>query len=401
MLKRSFTIEKLLLVCTGAVIGLGAIEQVNSDVLAQSRNVSSQPTTKNQAKNSEVSKISGVKAKVVSSTPAKAKVVSSTSAKAKVTKPPVVSNKLPHTAKDLKAAQVDLLASPIAFNPSSSISIPTKIDSNLVDIAQSTQKVSQSGTTTSNSPDLIRQQLLIRPISTQTTNVFIKRIYTPSLNAGTPVGFGLETGDAFIGIFGSTAGRVRDTVDGSVSMGTGLGDASKYLAVEGVFNINSIRNFGSNGSFDLKVHRIVYEDFYRQVGVAVGWTNFANYGTNAGGTPSSVYGAATISQLTDPENLDSPKPLIATLGVGGGTYRKSTSNGGVGVFANLGYQFAPQWGASTAWSGQGLNFGLGFLPDPTVPLNITLTYSDITNNSDAGTQLILGVSYGFNYTGRK
>ncbi|MFN5860792.1 MAG: hypothetical protein ACK451_02180, partial [Pseudanabaena sp.] len=297
--------------------------------------------------------------------------------------------------------QAELFASPIAFKPSSSISLPTQLDSNLADIAQSTKNVAQSGTTTSNSPDLLRQQLLIRPITTQTTNVLIKRIYTPSLNAGTPVGFGLETGDAFIGIFGSTAGRLRNTIDGSISMGTGLGDASKYLAVEGVFNINSIRNFGSNGSFDLKVHRIVYEDFYRQVGVALGWTNFANYGTNAGGTPSSVYGTATISQLTDPENLDSPKPLIATLGVGGGTYRKSTSNGGVGVFANLGYQFAPQWGASTAWSGQGLNFGVGFLPDPTVPLNITLTYSDVTNNSDAGNQLILGVSYGFNYTGRK
>ncbi|NMF57796.1 hypothetical protein [Pseudanabaena yagii] len=395
MLKRSFTIEKLLLVCTGAMIGLGAIEQVN-EVFAQSSTVS----TQSQVTRDKVNNSGSTKNKVVTST-TKNKLTSSTTAKAKVTKAPVVTNRLPHSAKDLKDKQVDLFASPIAFKTSSSISLPTKLDSNLVDIAQSTQKVAQSGTTTSNSPDLIRQQLLIRPITTQTTNVFIKRIYTPSLNAGTPVGFGLETGDAFIGIFGSTAGRLRDTVDGSISMGTGLGDASKYLAVEGVFNINSIRNFGSNGSFDLKVHRIVYEDFYRQVGVSVGWTNFANYGTNAGGTPSSVYGAATISQLTDPENLDSPKPLIATLGVGGGTYRKSTSNGGVGVFANLGYQFAPQWGASTAWSGQGLNFGVGFLPDPTLPLNITLTYSDVTNNSDAGTQLILGVSYGFNYTGRK
>lgn len=397
MLKRSFTIEKLLLVCTGAMIGLGAIEQVN-EVFAQSGNLSTQ--SKSTVTKDKVNNSGSTKNKVVTST-TQTQVTKSTTAKAKVTKAPVVTNRLPHTAKDLKDAQVDLFASPIAFKPSSAISLPTNLDSNLLDIAQSTKKVAQSGTTTSNSPDLIRQQLLIRPITTQTTNVFIKRIYTPSLNAGTPVGFGLETGDAFIGIFGSTAGRLRDTIDGSISMGTGLGDASKYLAVEGVFNINSIRNFGSNGSFDLKVHRIVYEDFYRQVGVAVGWTNFANYGTNAGGTPSSVYGAATISQLTDPENLDSPKPLIATLGLGGGTYRKSTSNGGVGVFANLGYQFAPQWGASTAWSGQGLNFGVGFLPDPTVPLNITLTYSDVTNNSDAGTQLILGVSYGFNYTGRK
>jgi len=396
MLKRSFTIKKLLLVCTGAVIGLGAIDQGN-DVFAQSKNISSQSkVTKDKVNNSN-----SPKTKVVSSPSARTKVTNSANTKTKVTNSPVVTNRRPYTAKDLKDSQGDLFAQPIAFKTSSSISIPTTLDNNLVDIAQSTKTIAQSGTTTSNSPDIIRQQLLIRPITTQTQNVFIKRIYTPSLNAGTPVGFGLETGDAFIGIFGSTAGRLRDTVDGSVSMGTGLGDASKYLALEGVFNINSIRNFGSNGSFDLKVHRIVYEDFYRQIGVAVGWTNFANYGTNAGGTPSSVYGAATISQLTDPENLDSPKPLIATLGVGGGTYRKSTSNDGVGVFANLGYQFAPQWGASTAWSGQGLNFGLGFLPDPTLPLNITLTYSDVTNNSDAGTQLILGVSYGFNYTGRK
>jgi hypothetical protein len=397
MLKRSFTIKKLLLVCTGAMIGLGAIDQGN-DVFAQSKNISSQSkVTKDKVNNSNSPKTN----KVVSSPSARTKVTNSANTKTKVTNSPVVTNRRPYTAKDLKESQGDLFAQPIAFKTSSSISIPTTLDNNLVDIAQSTKTIAQSGTTTSNSPDIIRQQLLIRPITTQTQNVFIKRIYTPSLNAGTPVGFGLETGDAFIGIFGSTAGRLRDTVDGSVSMGTGLGDASKYLALEGVFNINSIRNFGSNGSFDLKVHRIVYEDFYRQIGVAVGWTNFANYGTNAGGTPSSVYGVATISQLTDPENLDSPKPLIATLGVGGGTYRKSTSNDGVGVFANLGYQFAPQWGASTAWSGQGLNFGLGFLPDPTVPLNITLTYSDVTNNSDAGTQVILGISYGFNYTGRK
>ena len=356
MLMKKFTIKNLLLAFSGAVLGLSGISQF-SDVLAQST---------------------------------------------------VAQEKASHSAKDLQQSQEQSQAHiPLTFYRSSSISISTKPDANLVDIAQSSFiesnsiKISQTSNPTSNSPDIIRQQLLIRPITTQTQNVFIKRIYTPSLNAGTPVAFGLETGDAFIGVFGATAGRRRDTVDGSVTIGTGLGDASKYFAVEGVFNINTIRNFGSNGSFDLKVHRLVYEDFYKQIGVAAGWTNFANYGTNAGGTPSSVYGAVTMSQLTDADNLDNPKPLITTLGVGGGTYRKSTSNDGVGIFANLGYQFDPQWGASTAWSGQGLNFGLGYLPDPTIPLNLTLTYSDVTNNSDAGTQLIFGISYGFNYTGRR
>jgi hypothetical protein len=44
---------------------------------------------------------------------------------------------------------------------------------------------------------------------------------------------------------------------------------------------------------------------------------------------------------------------------------------------------------------------LGFLPDVTFPLNLTLTYSDVTNNSNAGTQVIFGISYGFNYSGRR
>ena len=220
MLMKKFTIKNLLLAFSGAVLGLSGISQF-SDVLAQST---------------------------------------------------VAQEKASHSAKDLQQSQAHI---PLTFHRSSSISISTKPDANLVDIAQSSFiesnsiKISQTSNPTSNSPDIIRQQLLIRPITTQTQNVFIKRIYTPSLNAGTPVAFGLETGvPAFKeGVFGATAGRRRDTVDGSVTIGTGLGDASKYFAVEGVFNINTIRNFGSNGSFDLKVHRLVYEDFYKQIGV--------------------------------------------------------------------------------------------------------------------------------------
>jgi len=311
----------------------------------------------------------------------------------------VAQKKASHSAKDLQKRPASVTDAAFTFKPSTSISISTKPDANL--IAQSSTVIAQSGAATSTSPDILRNQLLIEPIDENTKNVFIRRIYTPSLNAGTPVAFGLETGDVFISLNGATAGRVRDTVDGSISIGAGLGDARKVFAVEGVYNINSLRRFGENGTFDLKVHRSVYEDADKQVAIAAGWTNFANYGSDAGGTRSSVYGAATFSQLTDPQNLVNPKPLVATVGVGGGVYRKSTTNDDVGVFANLGYQLDQQWGISTAWSGQGLNFGLGFLPEVTLPLNINLTYSDVTNSSDAGSQIILGISYGANFTGRR
>ena len=381
MQKGSSMMNKLLLVSAGAVLGFMVITPVNS-LSAQTKvvkdKVSNTTTSKNGTKNS-----------------ATAKKTTQTG----VAKAPIPQNKLPYTAKDLKQPRT-VVAMPLSFKRSSSISISTSPDVELVEIAQSSTNIAQTGNATSSSPDIIRQQLLIRPITPPTQSVF-KQIYTPSLNAGTPVAFGLQTGDAFISVVGATAGRLRDTVDGSISVGAGLGDASQYVAVEGVFNINSIRNLGSNGSFDLKVHRLIYQDDSRQAAIAVGWTNFANYGSNAGGTPSSVYGAATISQLTNPNNAENPQPIVATIGVGGGTYRKSTSSDGVGIFANVGYQFDPQWGVSTAWSGQGLNFGLGFLPDVTFPLNLTLTYSDVTNNSNAGSQVIFGVSYGFNYSGRR
>ena len=382
MQRESSTMNKLLLVYAGAFLGFAVIGQVN-DVSSQTK-----------VNKSKVTVSPVVNRKVTGATTAKK------TSKTGVAKAPILKNNRPDTAKDLKEPKQNVLAMPLSFKRNSAIAISTKTDANLVEIAQSSTDIAQTGNATSNSPDIIRQQLLIRPIPNQAQNVY-KQIYTPSLNAGTPVAFGLQTGDAFISVVGATAGRLRDTVDGSISVGTGLGDASQYLAVEGVFNINSIRNFGSNGSFDLKVHRLIYQDAATQAAVAVGWTNFGNYGSNAGGTPSSVYGAATVSQLTDPENADNPKPLVATLGVGGGTYRKSTSNDGVGVFANVGYQIDPQWAVSTAWSGQGLNFGVGFLPDVTFPLNLTLTYSDVTNNSNAGTQIIFGVSYGFNYSGRR
>ena len=393
MQKGSSMMNKLMLVSAGAVWGFMLIMPINS-LSAQTKVTKNAKVTNSQVAKDKVSNISNSKKGVKNSTAAKK------TTKTGVVKAPTPQNKLPFTAKDLKQSRTDVVAMPLSFKRSSSISISTNPDVELVEIAQSSTNIAQTDNATSTSPDIIRQQLLIRPITPQTQSVF-QQIYTPSLNAGTPVAFGLQTGDAFISVVGATAGRQRDTVDGSISLGTGLGDVSQYFAVEGVFNINSIRNFGSNGSFDLKVHRLIYQDDSRQAAIAVGWTNFGNYGTNAGGTPSSVYGAATISQLTNPQNAANPQPIVATIGVGGGTYRKSTSSDGVGIFANVGYKFDPQWGVSTAWTGQGLNFGLGFLPDVTFPLNLTLTYSDVTNNSNAGTQVIFGVSYGFNYSGRR
>jgi hypothetical protein len=234
MQKGSSMINKLLLVSTGAIWGLMAIGSINA-LSAQSKVAKNVKVTNSQVVKGKVTNVTTPK-----NTPKKVTKNSTTvkkTPKTGVVKPQVLQNKLPDTAKDLKP-RIDVVAIPSSFNRSSSISIATNPDVNLVEIAQSSTDIAQTGNATSNSPDIIRQQLLIRPIQPPAPNV-LRQIYTPSLNAGTPVAFGLQTGDAFISVLGSTAGRARDTVDGSISVGTGLGDANQYFAVEGVFNINT------------------------------------------------------------------------------------------------------------------------------------------------------------------
>jgi hypothetical protein len=222
--------------------------------------------------------------------------------------------------------------------------------------------------------------------------------YNPSLSAGIPSGTGMGTGDSFIGLFGSTAGKARDSIDGSIAMGTGIGDPYRFIALEGVFNITSIRRFASNGTFDLKLHRNLYQGANgEQVSAAVGWSGFAAYGSDAGGQPSTLYGAVTWNQALDPKNSDNPMLISITGGMGGGSYRNDTNGTGPGVFGGLGLQVAPNLGVSTGWSGQGLNFGVSYLPVKTMPLYLTAIYSDVANAGRSGSQLILGVTYGFNY----
>jgi hypothetical protein len=68
----------------------------------------------------------------------------------------------------------------------------------------------------------------------------------------------LQTGDLLV-FFGLSTGKLRDTVDGSIPvMGFRIAFSASLLAQS---QSQQYPNFGSNGSFDLKVHSEVYEDF--------------------------------------------------------------------------------------------------------------------------------------------
>lgn len=256
--------------------------------------------------------------------------------------------------------------------------------------------VAQSSSTPSNSTEGVesleqmKQELIVDPLFTTA-----QRTYPPSLTFGIPSAFGANWGDFFIGASGATAGKARGgQVDGSISTGFGIGDANKLIGMTFTYNIGSIRNFGSNGTFDLQGHRNIYQDATTSVAIAAGWSAFAQY-TNEAVTPSSVWGTVTSYSLLQPDNPINQLPLLLSVGVGGGYYRQDPAS--TGVFGGIGLQVAPQLGVGLQWSGVGLNLGLSFVPVPTLPLTVVATGADLTDNSPGGTRFILSVNYGFNF----
>ncbi|MBN3875797.1 MULTISPECIES: hypothetical protein [unclassified Nostoc] len=239
----------------------------------------------------------------------------------------------------------------------------------------------------------LRQNLKIKPLL---GSAGVKQTYPPSLSFGIPSAFGANMGDFF---FAASAANRKEAngdagFDGSTSVGFGLGDSQKLIGLEVSFNNGSIKNFGANGTFDLKAHRVLYAGSKNQVAAAVGWNTFAQYGNEAI-ADSTVYGAVTNVSVLQPNNPNNKMPLALTVGVGGGNFRPG--NDSVGVFGGFGLQVHPQVGVGASWSGVGLNAGVSFVPVPTIPLTIVLQGSDLTDRTPGGTAFIISIGYGFNF----
>ena len=255
------------------------------------------------------------------------------------------------------------------------------------------QVIAQNTDNDTDEVNKIRQELLVEPLI-KLKIPKSKPTYSPGLGFAGPSAFGANMGDAFIGASASTAGT-RTDIDGSMSLGFGLGNSQKLIGLEFTFNNGSIKKFGSNGTFDLKAHRIVYAKGNNQIAVAGGWQTFAQYSNDEAIRPSSVYGVVTSYSLLKPNDPVNKMPVSVSLGAGGGDFRQG--NDSTGVFGGAGVQVHPQVGVGLGWSGVGFNIGASFVPVPTLPLTITAQGADLTANSAGGTVFALSVGYGFNF----
>jgi hypothetical protein len=225
----------------------------------------------------------------------------------------------------------------------------------------------------------------------------LRRIFGGGSSISTPTAFGAQGGDVFFGGTYQERTRFSNRDDGAVTLGFGLGDARRYVALEtAATSFSTFRQgFFENGGISFKAHRT----FPGDLAVAVGVENAINWGDTDSG--SSVYGVATkVFRLR--ERISDPLSRVtASVGVGGGRFRSESAinrgDGDPNVFGSIGVQVAQPISLIGEWTGQDLNLGASITPFPGVPFVITPAAADVTGTAGDGTRFILGVGFGLSF----
>lgn len=223
----------------------------------------------------------------------------------------------------------------------------------------------------------------------------------PNANFGVTTGYGLGSGQAFVGVSAlfdaDRRGRVNGTdgVDGSISGGFGLGDPVSSVGLEIDTSIMSTNpndgTFGESGEVGVKLHKVF--PHLNNLGIALGWADAGKWGA-ARNNKDTIYAAASVDL---PVHLINGYPLQFTLGGGTGSFRGSnTVANKVKAFGSLGTQLTERTAISTSWSGNALNVGLGWVPCD-APVSIMLGVTDVTDRTKEGLAYNLSVGYSFNY----
>ncbi len=212
----------------------------------------------------------------------------------------------------------------------------------------------------------------------------------PGLSIGSPIGFGASWGDIGIGVGGQTLGdNTNDDVDGSAALVVGLGDADKYIGVEAVVDVISLRNdFGDDGAFAVKLHT----NLPGNAAFAVGVENVGRWGNAKAGT-SSVYAVGTKFFTVG------SMPLAVNLGIGDNRFNDNGDTG-ANVFGGLALYVHPQLSLISDWTGNALNLGISALPFRSLPFVITLGALNVTGEDQGaqfGDDTEFGGAIGYNF----
>lgn len=223
---------------------------------------------------------------------------------------------------------------------------------------------------------------------------------SPGIVFGSPVGFGIDWGEVAVGVGGQTIAKRCancDSVDGSASIGFGVGNAQRYIGLETTVSIISLKeSFGDDGAVGMKLHTTLPG----RSAFAVGVENIGRWGAAKAGS-SSVYAVGTKFIDLRPSNPANPMPLSLNLGIGDNRFA-NVGDDGAGVFGGVAFLPMQQLSLIADWTGRALNLGVSAAPIRSMPLTITAGAQNVSGRRLGGqfgddTEFAAGIGYTFRY----
>lgn len=216
----------------------------------------------------------------------------------------------------------------------------------------------------------------------------------PGTSSGSPIAFGANWNDAFIGAGLQAPVRysANGDADGSASIGFGLGNGSDIAGLEVTINaLSTVRSgVGNRVGFGFKAHKILPGGWGAALGVQGVQLNPGTDDRNA------VYGVVTKNMDLAGTALSQFKSFTWSGGIGTESFQMAgdlnTGKHGVGVFTSAALRVNEVSSVILDWSGQDLNLGVSFVPFKNLPLVLSPAISDLTGASNSNLTVIPGVT---------
>ncbi|HUP91457.1 MAG TPA: hypothetical protein VM074_04355 [Solimonas sp.] len=222
---------------------------------------------------------------------------------------------------------------------------------------------------------------------------------SPGIVLGSPVAFGADWGEVSIGLAAQTLPKGnRQSIDGSMSIGLGLGDAREYVGMETTVSIISLKDsFGDSGAVGTKFHTTLPG----RAAFAVGVENAVRWGS-AKRSRTRPFVAGTKFWDLASAGRGNPLPLSTNVGLIRADSANHPQDRGALVFGGVAFLPIPELSLIADWTGYSLNLGISLAPFRTLPVSLTAGAQNVTERDQGPqfgdqTEFGAGVGYTFRY----
>ncbi|HRN53882.1 MAG TPA: hypothetical protein PK788_10325 [Gemmatimonadaceae bacterium] len=218
----------------------------------------------------------------------------------------------------------------------------------------------------------------------------------PGVAASSPVGFGPNQGDIFVGLGYQASTGVNGAQDGAISVGGGFLNSGDIVGIEAVLtSLSTIRSgFGSRMVGAVKVHKVV-QDWGLGLGVEGFYLNGNDFDTKP-----SVYVAATRGFHVNRGSEYFTNGTI-NFGLGNGRFQQAEDfrdgKNGVWFFASSSIRINYFSSAIIDYTGAQVNLALSFSPLKNIPLVLTPSLNDVGGAVGDRARLALGAGMSWKY----